>query len=270
MPELPEVETVVRGLAPVLLGKRLVRVTTRRPDLRWPLPPDLSQRLSGATVTALHRRAKYGLLETDRGDTLIFHLGMSGKFHPLAGEPGRHDHVLLETEALTLAYNDHRRFGSMHLAPTAQAALHPLLAKLGPEPLSPAFSGAGLAARAAGRETPIKALLLDQQVVAGIGNIYASEALFAAGISPTRAAGHIATARLHRLADALKAVLTEAIAAGGSTLRDHAQVSGDLGYFQHRFRVYGRAGQPCVTCGRPIRRIVQAGRSTFYCATCQR
>ena len=270
MPELPEVETVVRGLAPVLLGKRLVRVTTRRPDLRWPLPPDLSQRLSGATVTALHRRAKYGLLETDRGDTLIFHLGMSGKFHPLAGEPGRHDHVLLETEALTLAYNDHRRFGSMHLSQTAEAANHPLLASLGPEPLSADFTGKTLAASAAGRATSIKALLLDQQVVAGIGNIYASEALFAAGINPARKAGHIAGARLQALAEAIKAVLARAIEAGGSTLKDHAQVSGELGYFQHQFQAYGREGEPCPACATPIRRRVQSGRSTFDCPRCQR
>lgn len=270
MPELPEVETVVRGLRPILLGQRLERVTTRRADLRWPLPVDLAQRLSGATVTALHRRAKYGLLETDRGDTLIFHLGMSGKFHPLLGEPGAHDHVLIETAAHRLAYNDHRRFGSMHLAPTAEAALHPLLAKLGPEPLSADFSGATLAARAEGRATPIKALLLDQQAVAGIGNIYASEALFAAGIDPARKAGRIATARLDALAEAVKQVLARAIEAGGSTLRDHAQVSGELGYFQHSFQVYGREGEACPGCGSPIRRRVQSGRSTFDCPRCQR
>lgn len=270
MPELPEVETVVRGLAPHLLGQRLLRVTTRRPDLRWPLPPDLSQRLSGATVTGLHRRAKYGLLETDRGDTLIFHLGMSGKFHQLSGEPGLHDHVLIETDALTLAYNDHRRFGSMHLAPTPEAALHPLLAKLGPEPLSSDFSGASLAQSAKGRATPIKALLLDQHVVAGIGNIYACEALFAAGINPARMAGAIAPARLARLAEEVKAVLADAIRAGGSTLRDHAQVSGDLGYFQHSFRVYGREGEACPSCGAAVKRRVQAGRSTFHCERCQR
>jgi formamidopyrimidine-DNA glycosylase len=270
MPELPEVETVVRGLSPLLLGERLVRVTTRRANLRWPLPPDLSQRLSGATVTGLRRRAKYGLLETDRGDTLIFHLGMSGKFHPLAGDPGAHDHVLIETGALTLAYNDHRRFGSMHLAETAGAESHPLLAKLGPEPLSADFSGAYLAGRAAGRATPIKALLLDQQVVAGIGNIYASEALFAARIAPARQAGDVSRARLDALADSVKAVLAAAIEAGGSTLRDHAQVSGELGYFQHSFQVYGREGAPCPLCNGRLSRSVQSGRSTFHCRRCQR
>jgi formamidopyrimidine-DNA glycosylase len=270
MPELPEVETVVRGLRPLLLGRRLDRVTARRPDLRWPLPVDLGQRLTGATVTALHRRAKYGLLETDRGDTLIFHLGMSGRFHQLQGEPGPHDHVLLTTGALTLAYNDHRRFGSMHLAPTPDAPNHPLLASLGPEPLSHAFSGAHLAARAQGRLTPIKSLLLDQTAVAGIGNIYACEALFSAGINPARKAGHIATQRLEILAQAVKTTLARAIEAGGSTLRDHAQPSGDLGYFQHQFQVYGRENQPCPICQAPIHRRIQTGRSTFHCPRCQR
>lgn len=270
MPELPEVETVVRGLSPLLLNRRLKRVIARRPDLRWPLPDDLGQRLSGATVTGLHRRAKYGLLETDRGDTLIFHLGMSGKFHQLQGEPGVHDHVLFELEGLTLAYNDHRRFGSMHLAPTAEAGRHRLLAGLGPEPMSGDFSGRYLASRAQGRATSIKALLLDQQVVAGIGNIYASEALFEARIDPARQAGKISAARLGVLADAVKRVLAAAIEAGGSTLRDHAQVSGELGYFQHSFRVYGREAGDCPACGGPVRRRVQAGRSTFDCPRCQR
>jgi formamidopyrimidine-DNA glycosylase len=269
MPELPEVETVVCGLRPLLVGRRLDRVTARRPDLRWPLPHDLGQRLTGATVTALRRRAKYGLLDTDRGDTLIFHLGMSGRFHQLAGAPGPHDHVLFQLGSVTLAYNDHRRFGSMHLTATAEAHTHPLLAPLGPEPLSDAFSATALAARARGRRTPIKALLLDQQTVAGIGNIYACEALFAAGIAPTRQAGRISHARLGGLVLAVKEVLAQAIRAGGSTLRDHAQVSGELGYFQHSFRVYGRQGGPCTSCGTPIRRLVQSGRSTFHCPRCQ-
>jgi formamidopyrimidine-DNA glycosylase len=270
MPELPEVETVVRGLRPMLVGQRLARVVARRPDLRWPLPPDLGQRLTGATVTAIGRRAKYGLMETDRGDTLIFHLGMSGRFHLLEGPPGLHDHLLFETPTQTLAYNDHRRFGSMHLAPTAEALGHPLLASLGPEPLSQAFSAAHLQAAAQGRASSIKALLLDQRTVAGIGNIYACEALFAAGINPVRMAGAIAPARLARLVEAVKEVLARAIDAGGSTLRDHAQPSGDSGYFQHQFLVYGREGAPCPACGSPLRRRVQTGRSTFHCQRCQR
>ncbi len=270
MPELPEVETVVRGLRPLLLGQRLGRVVARRPDLRWPLPPDLGQRLTGATVTGLSRRAKYGLMETDRGDTLIFHLGMSGRFHQLVGEAGLHDHVLFVVAGGTLAYNDHRRFGSMHLARTADVASHPLIAPIGPEPLSDAFSGEWLARHAAGRRTSIKALLLDQHMVAGIGNIYACESLFEAGINPARMAGAIAPRRLERLVAVVKATLERAIEAGGSTLRDHAQVSGDLGYFQHSFRVYGRADAPCPGCGAPVRRRVQQGRSTFYCAACQR
>jgi formamidopyrimidine-DNA glycosylase len=270
MPELPEVETVVRGLIPLLVGQRLTHVVARRPDLRWPLPHDLGQRLTGAIVTAITRRAKYGLVETDRGDTLIFHLGMSGKFHPLAGDPGPHDHVLLATADLTLAYNDHRRFGSMHLTLTADAHTHPLLAMLGPEPLSPDFTGTTLAARAHGRQTPIKSLLLDQTAVAGIGNIYACEALFTARINPARKAGHIATARLHTLATAIKTVLTQAIEAGGSTLRDHAHPNGDLGYFQHSFQAYGRENLPCPTCQAPIQRRLQSSRSTFHCPRCQR
>jgi formamidopyrimidine-DNA glycosylase len=245
-------------------------VVVRRPDLRWPLPEDLGQRLTGATVTGLERRAKYGLLETDRGDTLIFHLGMSGRFHQLDGAPGVHDHVLLEADGLCLAYADPRRFGSMDLTETARRQSHRLLARLGPEPLGKGFDGPYLAARAVGRLAPVKALLLDQTVVAGIGNIYACEALFAAGINPARKASFIAPARLARLAAEVKQVLQAAIEAGGSTLRDHAQVSGELGYFQHSFRVYGRAGAACPGCGGPIRRRVQSGRSTFDCPRCQR
>ncbi len=269
MPELPEVETVVRGLRPVLEGQRLAAVVARRPDLRWPLPADLGQRLTGATVTRLHRRAKYALLDSDRGDTLILHLGMSGKVRPLDGEPGVHDHVIIRTERTALAYHDPRRFGSMHLVPTVALGLHPLLAGLGPEPLSDEFSGAVLAARAKGRNIALKALILDQKLVAGIGNIYACEALFRAGLHPEAKAGEVAPMRFHRLADAIRAVLAEAIAAGGSTLRDHAQVSGELGYFQHRFQVYGQAGRPCPRCGTPIRRIIQSGRSSFCCPACQ-
>lgn len=270
MPELPEVETVVRGLAPLLVGQRLCQVVARRADLRWPLPSDLGQRLTGAIITGLSRRAKYGLMTTDRGDTLIFHLGMSGRFRPLPGPPTTHDHVLFTTARGTLAYHDPRRFGSMHLVPTEQVMAHPLLASLGPEPLSDRFAGAHLAAAAAGRHTSIKALLLDQRTVAGVGNIYACEALFLAGINPVRQAGWIADARLERLAGAVKAVLADAIAAGGSTLRDHAHPSGDMGYFQHQFRVYGREAAPCLHCSTPVRRRVQNGRSSFHCPRCQR
>jgi len=269
VPELPEVETVVRGLRPLLVGQRLRSVMARRPDLRWPLPPDLGQRLTGATVTAIARRAKFGLIETDRGDTLLFHLGMSGRFRPLNGPPADHDHVLIETASVRLAFHDPRRFGALALAPTAELARHPWLARLGPEPLDPGFGGAMLARAAAGRAAPVKALLLDQKAVAGIGNIYACEALHAAGIAPGRAAGRLSRARLDRLAAAIRQTLQAAIEAGGSTLRDHAAPSGDLGYFQHAFRVYGRAGAPCPGCGAPVRRRVQAGRSTFYCACCQ-
>jgi formamidopyrimidine-DNA glycosylase len=269
MPELPEVETVVRGLRPLLMGQRIARVIARRPDLRWPLPTDFGQRLTGATVTGLHRRAKYGLIETDRGDTLIFHLGMSGRFHQLAGDPGKHDHVLFALQSGTLAYNDPRRFGSMHLAATDQAAAHPLLAEIGPEPLSDSFTGRWLARQAQGRQTSIKALLLDQHTVAGIGNIYACEALFEAGINPVRKAGAISPRRFDTLAGVIKRTLERAILAGGSTLRDHAQVSGDLGYFQHSFLVYGRESLPCPGCGGPVRRRMQQGRSTFDCPVCQ-
>lgn len=270
MPELPEVETVVRGLRPLLVGQRLAAVTARRPDLRWPLPPGLGQRLTGATVTGITRRAKFGLVATDRGDTLLFHLGMSGRFRPLVGPPGLHDHVLIETGSARLAFHDPRRFGALDLTPTADLACHPWLSRLGPEPLAPGFGGATLARAAAGRRAPIKALLLDQRAVAGLGNIYACESLFEAGIAPARPAGRLSPARLDRLAAAIRHTLEAAIAAGGSTLRDHAAPSGELGYFQHGFRVYGRAGAPCPGCGGPIRRRVQSGRSTFHCPRCQR
>jgi formamidopyrimidine-DNA glycosylase len=270
MPELPEVETVVRGLRPLLVGERFAAVIARRPDLRWPLPVDLGQRLTGATVLAVRRRAKYGLIDTDRGDTLIFHLGMSGRFRACPDPPEKHDHVVFVLPRMTLAYTDPRRFGSMDLVPTAEAWLHPLLRDLGPEPLGEGFTAQGLAAQAQGRMTPVKALILDQKVVAGIGNIYACEALFEARINPARKAGFVATARLTRLHQAIRETLAAAIEAGGSTLRDHAQVSGELGYFQHGFKVYGREGAACPVCGSAIVRRVQAGRSTFQCVRCQR
>jgi formamidopyrimidine-DNA glycosylase len=270
MPELPEVETVVRGLAPLLVGRRFEEVQVRRADLRWPVPSDLVPRLSGARVLAVARRAKYGLITTDRGDTLLFHLGMSGRFRIDPGTAALHDHLLFRVGGRWLAYHDPRRFGSFHLVASSEANRHPLLASLGPEPLTPGFDGALLAAAAQGRQASIKALVLDQRVVAGIGNIYACEGLFRAGIRPTRAGHAVGRARLDRLARALVEVLGQAIAAGGSTLRDHAAVSGELGYFQHRFAVYGRAGEPCLTCATRVRRIVQQGRSTFFCPRCQR
>lgn len=270
MPELPEVETTVRGLAPALQGQRIARVQLRRPDLRRPMPADLGQRLTGATVTALSRRAKYGLIGTDRGDTMIFHLGMSGRWRLDPSEELAHDHLLIETAAgRRLALNDPRRFGSVDLVPTAELSTWPPFAALGPEPLGPDFSAAHLAAAFEGRVAPVKALLLDQRIVAGLGNIYVCEALHMAGIAPTRAAGRIATARLAALVDAIRDVLDSAIRAGGSSLRDYARPDGELGYFSKQWRVYGREGEGCG-CGAPVRRRVDGGRSTFYCASCQR
>ncbi|WP_324749994.1 bifunctional DNA-formamidopyrimidine glycosylase/DNA-(apurinic or apyrimidinic site) lyase [Sphingomonas sp. LY54] len=270
MPELPEVETTVRGLVPVLVDRRLVSVEPRRADLRYPLPPDLRQRMTGARVTGLGRRAKYGLIDTDRGDTLIFHLGMSGKWRIDPAEIGTHDHLLMETDdGRRLALNDPRRFGSLDLVETAAVDLFPAFLKMGPEPLSETFDAAYLDRALDGRTAPIKALLLDQRIVAGLGNIYVCEALHMAGIAPGRAGGRIARPRLAALVDAIKAVLASAIAAGGSTLRDYAQPDGELGYFSNQWRVYGREGEACG-CGAVIRRRADGGRSTFYCAACQR
>jgi formamidopyrimidine-DNA glycosylase len=270
MPELPEVETVMRGLAPVWEGQRLARVVAHRPDLRRPLPADLGQRLTGATIIRLHRRAKYGLVDTDRGDTMILHLGMSGRMRvdPPARLP--HDHVTFETEAgRVVQFNDPRRFGSLDLTATAGLAAHPLLAGIGPEPLGDGFGRGVLAAAFAGRLAPAKALLLDQRLVAGLGNIYVCEALFRAGIHPETPGARVGRAAIARLAAAIPAVLTEAIAAGGSSLRDHAAPDGTLGYFQTGFAVYGREDAPCRVCGTAIARIVQSGRSTFLCPRCQ-
>ena len=270
MPELPEVETTVRGLAPVLAGERLVAVEPRRADLRKAIPPDLRQRLTGATVTALHRRAKYGLIDTDRGDTLVFHLGMSGRWRIDPGEPQAHDHLLIETGAgRWLALNDPRRFGFLDLLATAALDAYPPFAAMGPEPLGPDFTGAYLHARLAGRTAPIKAMLLDQRIVAGLGNIYVCEALHLARVAPARAAGQIGLPRLERLAAAVREVLSRAIEAGGSTLRDYARPDGELGYFSKQFLVYGREGEPCA-CGGVVKRRVESGRSTFWCPRCQR
>ncbi len=280
MPELPEVETIRRGLALKLEGRRLVRVQQNRPDLRFPLPRNFARRLEGRRVLKVKRRAKYLLIELEDGTVLLAHLGMSGRMLVSRREEAlteRHDHVVLETDnGWVVRFNDARRFGMMDLADRSTVADHPLLAGLGPEPLEPDFDGAGLAAALAGRATSIKAALLDQRVVAGLGNIYVSESLHRAGLSPRRRAGTVSGARAERLAAAVKSVLTEAVAAGGSSLRDYVQTSGELGYFQHHWAVYDREGQPCPDCDCDcqrtggIRRIVQAGRSTFYCPRRQR
>ncbi len=270
MPELPEVETTVRGLEAVLNGETLAEVTPRRADLRWPMPPDLRQRLTGATVTGLSRRAKYGLIATNRGDVLIFHLGMSGKWRIAPEDIGKHDHFVLRTESgTTLALNDPRRFGSLDLVQADALDSFPAFAKMGPEPLGDDFNAAYLHGALAGRSSPIKLSLLDQRIVAGLGNIYVCEALGMAGISPKRKAGNISKARLAGLVDAIKQVLAQAIEAGGSSLRDYARPDGELGYFAKEWRVYGREGEPCP-CGGTVQRFTQGGRSTFWCGKCQR
>lgn len=286
MPELPEVETVRRGLQPVLEGQRLTRVEARRPDLRFPLPEGFVQRLTGATIQRLDRRAKYLVGELDRGETLVMHLGMSGRFeiarpegavrpgefHYAADPDPKHAHVVFETEAgARVTYYDPRRFGYMALLDTPTRDLHPWFAGLGPEPLSPAFDAKRLETAFAGRKQGPKTLLLDQRVVAGLGNIYVCEALNRAKISPFKPAGGIPKKKLGPLVEIVREVLEEAIAAGGSTLRDYAAADGALGYFQHRFRAYDREGQPCLNpgCNGTIGREVQAGRSTFFCPVCQ-
>ena len=268
MPELPEVETTVRGLARVLDGRKLTRIEPRRADLRRALPEDLGQRLTGARVTGLGRRAKYGTISTDRGDTLVFHLGMSGRWRIDPAEIEKHDHFLMETdEGHRLALNDARRFGSLDLVRTEDLADWPAFSALGPEPLD--LDARDLKRRLAGRSAAIKLLLLDQRIVAGLGNIYVCEALYRARIHPARAGGSIALPRLEKLVVAIKEVIAEAIEAGGSTLRDYAAPDGELGYFSKTFAVYDREGGPCG-CGGKVRRIVQGGRSTFYCPACQR
>ena len=287
MPELPEVETVRGGLAPVLEGHRLARVEARRPDLRFPLPENFVQVLTGARVEKLERRAKYLLARLDREDTLVMHLGMSGRFeisrpdgevrpgqfHYAPDPDPKHAHIVFETDAgAKVTYYDPRRFGYMALVNTATMHLHPWFAGLGPEPLSDAFDARHLKSAIAGRKQGLKTLLLDQRIVAGLGNIYVCEALHRARISPFKPAGRISLPRLEKLVADIRAVLAEAIAAGGSTLRDFAQTDGALGYFQHRFRVYDREGAPCPNegCHGVIARKVQAGRSTFYCPVCQK
>ena len=279
MPELPEVETVRRGLIPRMVGHRIDRLIQRRKDLRVPLPRQFATKVEGRTVQAIDRRAKYLLIRLDDGQTLIVHLGMSGRMtlhdaksaaeHPFE----RHDHVVIELDdGWQVRFNDARRFGLMLLVPTETVAKHKAFKGLGPEPLDDAFDGAILAQRLKGRRTPIKAALLDQKTLVGVGNIYACEALYMSGISPRRSAHTVQGERADRLVEAIKQVLSRSIVDGGSTLRDHVQPGGELGYFQTRFKVYDRLGAPCQTrdCGHLVKRLVQAGRSTFYCARCQR
>ncbi|MDD9738316.1 MAG: bifunctional DNA-formamidopyrimidine glycosylase/DNA-(apurinic or apyrimidinic site) lyase [Marinovum algicola] len=283
MPELPEVETVRRGLAPVMEGVAMSQVAVNRPDLRWPFPERMAERLQGQIVLRLRRRSKYILADLGSGETLLIHLGMSGRIlisgdplgrfvhdHPA---PEKHDHVVFDMAGgARVTFNDPRRFGAMDLMATDRAEAHPLLAKLGPEPLGNEFSESYLVAALKTRNTPIKSALLDQKIVAGLGNIYVCEALFRTGISPRRKARALSSVRAARLVPAIRAVLTEAIAAGGSSLKDFRQADGELGYFQHSFDVYGREGQPCRTpeCAGTVARIVQSGRSSFYCPVCQR
>jgi len=271
MPELPEVETTVRGLAVLLNGERLVRVVLNRPDMRFPFPEGLVQALTGATVTGLGRRAKYGLIHFDRDTTLVFHLGMSGRWRIDPPEAAPHDHLLLETAAHRFALNDPRRFGFVDLVDTAVLDTWRGFATLGPEPLGPDLTAAHLLGALAGRKQAIKLLLLDQRIVAGLGNIYVCEALFAAKIDPRRAGGMVSRAALGRLVVAIRAVLLQSIEDGGSSLRDFARPDGELGYFATRFAVYGREGEPCPRCAKgTITRIVQGGRSTWFCPSCQK
>jgi formamidopyrimidine-DNA glycosylase len=283
MPELPEVETVRRGLTPAMEGQVITKAQVNRPDLRWPFPENMAERLQGQQVQGLRRRSKYILADLSSGETLLIHLGMSGRMlisgdplgqfvheHPA---PQKHDHVVLEMEnGARITFNDPRRFGAMDLLPTDNAETHSLLAKLGPEPLGNAFSEEYLIEALKGKNTPIKSALLDQRIIAGLGNIYVCEALFRARISPKRRAGTISGRRVSSLVPIIRDVLSEAIEAGGSSLRDFRQADGELGYFQHSFDVYDREGDPCrnEACEGVVTRIVQSGRSSFYCPKCQR
>jgi len=292
MPELPEVETVRRGLEPALVGARFEKVTQRRPDLRFPFPERFAERLEGQDIRALGRRAKYLLADLSSGEVLVMHLGMSGRFlvtqggasrmpgefHHEHGQTGAHDHVVFDlSNGARITYNDTRRFGFMDLVPRPEIETCRHFAGMGIEPLGNELSGDTIGRLFAGRRTPLKAALLDQRLIAGLGNIYVCEALFRTGLHPEAAAGSLVskeglpTEKAHALAAVIRDVLSEAVEAGGSTLRDHAQVDGSLGYFQHSFRVYDREGEKCVTpdCTGTIARLVQSGRSTFYCPTCQ-
>ena len=290
MPELPEVETVRMGLEPALEGHRFTSVETHRGGLRIPFPPRFAERLKGRKVRRLWRRAKYLLADLDSGETLVIHLGMTGRMSvyaegrahkfgqyvyktapPDAGH-GKHDHVVMETDApARIVFADHRRFGLMTLVETAKLDQDKLFKGIGPEPLSGDFDAEYLSAALKGKNTPIKSAILDQRVIAGVGNIYVCEALFRAGLSPRRIAAKVSPEQAAALAQAIKSVLKEAVKAGGSSLRDYHKADGELGEFQHRFAVYDRAGKPCPRkCGGTVRRIVQAGRSTFYCPACQK
>ena len=276
MPELPEVETVRRALVPAMEDRQILHAHVGRPDLRWPLPDQLASRLEGRVVGGLQRRGKYVLLPLDQGETMLLHLGMSGSIRIHQAQPpiGKHDHIVLtmgsgmaNAAESWIVFNDPRRFGWLDLY---RGEVHPMLVDMGPEPLGTSFSANHLVAALAGRKGPIKTALLDQALVAGIGNIYACEALFMAGLSPRRKAGTIRGGRADRLVAAIRSVLASAIEDGGTSLRDHVQPGGEIGYFVQRLTVYGRDGQLCGTCGATIRRIIQSGRSSFYCPDCQR
>jgi len=269
MPELPEVEITVRGLTPALLDRRIARVEVRRARMRRPFPSGLAERLTGARVTALGRRGKYGTISTDRGDSIVFHLGMSGRWRIDPVEIGRHDHLVLETaESGVLSLNDPRRFGFVDVTATDRLAAYAPFAAMGPEPLGDGFHAADLGERLRGRTGAVKAALLDQRVVAGLGNIYVCEALHMAGVEPATPAGVVPGAKLSLLVDSVRAVLNAAIAAGGSTIRDYARPDGELGYFARQWRVYGREGEACG-CGGVVVRRAEGGRSTFLCPACQ-
>ena len=271
MPELPEVETTVRGLKRYLDGARIERVALGRPDMRFPFPQGLVQALTGATVTGLGRRAKYGLIHTDRASTLVFHLGMSGRWRIDPSDQAKHDHLLIETAGHRFALHDPRRFGFVDLVDTDALEAWPPFAAMGPEPLGPDFNAGHLRAALEGRKAAIKLMLLDQRIVAGLGNIYVCEALFRARIDPRKPAGKVSRPALARLVTAIREVLEQAIGDGGSSLRDYAQPDGELGYFASRFDVYGREGEPCrPPCPGTIKRVVQSGRSTWFCPRCQK
>tara|TARA_B110000093_G_scaffold179971_1_gene221073 strand:- start:467 stop:1318 length:852 start_codon:yes stop_codon:yes gene_type:complete len=282
MPELPEVETVRRGLEPAMQDQLIKRADVNRPDLRWPFPPNMAARLTGARVQGLRRRSKYILVDLDSDETLIIHLGMSGRmlvsgvqigqFYQKHPAPEKHDHVVLHMgNDARVTFNDARRFGAMDLVPTTQVEAHKLLVGLGPEPLGNSFDETYLATAFLGKNSPIKSVLLDQKLIAGLGNIYVCEVLFRAKISPMRKAGNLSKARVGKIAPIIREVLEEAIMAGGSSLKDYRQTGGELGYFQHSFKVYGQEGQPCclASCTGVVARVTQAGRSSFYCPTCQ-